>query len=42
VLAARGRQVFEERFTLQRSVEAMVQLYRQVLTGAECGGSEAS
>lgn len=42
VLAARGRQVFEERFTLDRSVEGMVALYRQVLTGAGCGGTEAS
>ncbi len=32
-LGARGRQVFEERFTLERSVEGMVALYRQVLDG---------
>lgn len=40
-VAGRARQVFEERFTLERSVEGMTRLYRQVLAGTPPGGTAA-
>ncbi|HVL03785.1 MAG TPA: glycosyltransferase [Acidimicrobiales bacterium] len=40
-LSGRARQVFEERFTLERSVEGMTRLYRQVLAGTPPGGTAA-
>lgn len=40
-LGTRGRRVFEERFTLRRSVEGMVALYEQVRPGVNRGAAGA-
>lgn len=40
-LAGRARQAFEDRFTLDRSVDGMVRLYRRVLAGTRRGGPTA-
>lgn len=41
VFGARSRRIFEERFTLARSTQRMVELYRSLLLGRQSGGRTA-